>query len=82
MVVLGAKKKEKFVQAMFGIVINGRPAMFPGTGVSGITEQSPGKWTVDIASPGEVRDSNHSLLSNFIDRRCVSVPCFEFAERF
>lgn len=39
---------------MFGVVINGRPAMFCGSGPTGILEQSPGKWIVDINSPAEV----------------------------
>ena len=40
---------------MFGIVINGRPPILSPNPASGVVESAPGKYSIDIPDPGEVR---------------------------
>lgn len=39
---------------MFGIIVSGRPVVLAGTPGSAVVESSPGKYMLEVLTPGEV----------------------------
>ena len=72
------KKFQKSV--MFGLVINGRPAIFCGSGSTGIVEQSPGKWICDIVAPVEVCFAYCATTIASVDCGYINISCLKFTE--
>ena len=48
---------------MFGVTINGRAAILASQPGSGVVEEAPGRWLVDIPNPGEIADISVFLMS-------------------
>ena len=60
------EKKDFRHSRMFGVLVSGRPVMIASQPNSGIVQQSPTRWYVDIASPAEVSDNPLGQISSQI----------------